>query len=83
MKWIEEGCEVVFGEIEEIAVSCECQKRTEENHWTDLRFSNFNYWFVGEVPDAERFWDFLAFLEIKMVRVGQESMKRKQDHGRQ
>jgi hypothetical protein len=65
-KGVEEGCEIVFCEIEEVAVCCECEERTEEDHWTDLRFS-----------DAEGFWNLLTFLEIEMMCVGEQSMKSK------
>ena len=70
-EWVEEGREVVFCKIEEVNMCSECKEGTQENHGTDLRFSNINWRPEWDVPDAEGFWNLLAFLEIDMMRVGE------------
>ena len=79
-KGIEEGCEIILGEIEEVAMYCEREKRAKEEHGTDLRFSSVNCGFDGDKPDAERLGNFLTFLQIEMMSMGKQGMKSEQDH---
>jgi len=77
-KGVEKRREIRFREIEEVAVSRKCEKRTEKDHGTDLRFSIVNYYLQWTVPDAQWFWDFLTFLKIETMCVREQRMKSQQ-----
>ena len=51
-----------------------CSERenwAEENHWPYLGFSSVNFVSNCELPETEGFGDFLSFLQVEMMCVGE------------
>jgi len=71
LEGFEERGEVDLCEIEEVFVSTKREKRAEKSYWSDLEFSAISIGWKGVGPKTEGFWDFLSFLEIEVMRVGE------------
>ena len=71
MKGREERGEVDLCEIEEVFVCTKREKRAQKSDWSDLEFSAISIGKEGVEPKTEGFGDFLSFLEIEVMGVGE------------